>query len=384
MFSGELELTWGMQDFEAIRPYQDAEVPAALKRLVGDAELNRAVCVFLLPRLARRLPGLSRGLIRTYLACKTRNLTTVRDVQLFLSGYMARLINDTILELSIDGLHDLPTNQPYLFISNHRDIAMDSGLLNFVIHHAGHNTSRSAVGDNLLGEPYAADLMRLNKSFVVERSATGARAAYEALSRTSRYIRYSLEEGESVWIAQREGRAKDGFDRTDRALIKMLGFAYRDETQEFVELVRRVRIVPVAMSYELDPCDLQKAHELYVTEKFGSYTKPPDEDMRSIVAGMIGFKGRVHMHFAPPIQGDFGDAESLAAEIDRLIVAGLKAYPTQVRAAARLGLDVTSSVEEVAVVDAAFEARLKSCPTAEQPYLLASYANVFRNREELS
>ena len=249
-----------MQDFEGIRPYQDAEVAAVLKRLVSDEDLNRAVCVFLLPRLARWAPALARGLIRAYLTYRTRNLATVHDMQLFLSGYMARLIHETIHELSVDGLEDLPTDQAYLFISNHRDIVLDSGLLNYVIHHAGHKTSRSAVGDNLLAAPYAADLMRLNKSFVVQRSVSGARAVYELLSRTSHYIRHSLEEGESVWIAQREGRSKDGFERTVPALLKTLALAYRKDGDDVSELVRRVRIVPVAVSYELDPCDLRKAH----------------------------------------------------------------------------------------------------------------------------
>ncbi|MDH3641682.1 MAG: 1-acyl-sn-glycerol-3-phosphate acyltransferase [Gammaproteobacteria bacterium] len=372
-----------MQDFEGIRPYQDAEVAAVLKRLVSDEELNRAVCVLLLPRLARWAPALARGLIRAYLTYRTRNLATVHDMQLFLSGYMTRLIHETIHELSVDGLESLPTDAAYLFISNHRDIVMDSGLLNYVIHHAGHNTSRSAVGDNLLAEPYAADLMRLNKSFVVERSVTGNRAVYKMLSRTSHYIRHSLEEGESVWIAQREGRSKDGFDRTEPALLKMLALAYRKDGDDIDELVRRVRIVPVAVSYELDPCDLRKAHELCVTEQFGSYTKPPDEDLHSIVEGMIGFKGRVHMHFAAPIHGQFEDADALAREIDRLIVKGLKIFPTQVQAAARLGMEKTSTAPPIAEVEAAFEARLAKCPEAEQPYLLANYANVFRNREEL-
>ncbi len=373
-----------MQEFDAIRPYQDAEVPAVMKRLVADEDLNRAVCVFLLPWMAHRFPSFARGLIRTYLTYKTRNLATVYDVQLFFSDYMERLIDKTIVELSVSGLEELPTDQAYLFISNHRDIVMDSCLLNYVIYHAGYDTSRSAVGDNLLSEPYAADLMRLNKSFVVERSVTGKRAVYEALSQTSRYIRYSLEEGASVWIAQREGRSKDGFDRTDPALLKMLGLAYRAEVKDFTELVCRIRIVPVAISYELDPCDLRKAHELYLTEQFGSYTKPPDEDLHSIVEGMIGFKGRVHLHFSPPVHGEFGDVEALAREIDRLIVAGLKVYPTQVSAAERLGLEATSSVDAIASVDAAFQARLESCPAPEQPYLLASYANLLRNRAELS
>lgn len=379
-----------MQDFESIRPYRDAEVPAVIARLLRDENLPRAVSAFLLPRLYRRLPRLCRFLVRVYLQYKTRNLRTVGDVQLFLADYMARLVENTIVELTVDGLDRLSVDQSYLFISNHRDIVMDSGLLNFVMHRAGHSTSRIAVGDNLLGQPFAADLMRLNKSFVIQRGVSGTRAVFAALSRTSSYIRHSLEEGESVWIAQRQGRSKDGFDRTDPALLKMIALAYRKEARSFGDLLGRINLVPVAVSYELDPCDLRKAHELHVTKQSGAYTKPPDEDLRSIVEGMIGFKGRVHLHFAEPVTGQFDNADALALEIDRRIVAGLEVFPTHLRAAALLGLKTAvcredgSSRSELRSVSEAFEQRLRSCPEAEQPYLLAGYANVLRNRQELS
>lgn len=374
-----------MVDFEAIRPYEDPEVPGVVARLVEDAEVDRAVAVFLMPRLARAWPRLASALVRAYLRRKTRGLATVNDVQLFLEKYMARLMEETIVELTVDGLDNLSPGTPYLFISNHRDIVMDSGILNYTIHRAGHRTSRIAVGDNLFARPFAADLMRLNKSFVIERKVSGTRAVFAALSRTSHFIRQSLEEGESVWIAQREGRSKDGFDRTDPALLKMLGLAYRKEADSFGDLVERIRIVPVAVSYELDPCDLRKAHELHLTEREGSYTKPPDEDLQSIVEGMTGFKGRVHLHIGAPVTGDFESAEALAREIDRAIVAGLKIFPTQARAAARLGQPSCSAqAPELPEVTAAFEQRLAACPDGEKPYLLAAYANVLRNRRELS
>ncbi len=374
-----------MVDFEAIRPYRDPEVPGVVARLVEDAELDRAAAVYLMPRLARAWPRLSSALVRAYLRRKTRGLVTVNDVQLFLERYMARLIEETIVELTVDGLDHLSPGQPYLFISNHRDIVMDSGILNYTIHQAGHRTSHIAVGDNLFARPFAADLMRLNKGFVIERKVSGTRAVFAALSRTSHFIRQSLEAGESVWIAQREGRSKDGFDRTDPALLKMLGLAYRKEAKSFGELVARVRIVPVAVSYELDPCDLRKAHELYLTESEGSYVKPPDEDLQSIVDGMMGFKGRVHLHIGSPVTGDFESAEALAREIDRAIVAGLKIYPTQARASAQLGQPGCQvQMPELPEVTAAFERRLAGCPDAEKPYLLAAYANVLRNRRELS
>jgi 1-acyl-sn-glycerol-3-phosphate acyltransferase len=374
-----------MVDFEAIRPYEDAEVPAVVARLVEDPEIHRAVAVYLMPSLARTWPRLANVLVRAYLRRKTRALVTVNDVQLFLEKYMARLIEQTIVELSVDGLDRLSPGESYLFISNHRDIVMDSGILNYTIHQAGHRTSRIAVGDNLFAQPFAADLMRLNKSFVVERKVSGTRAVFTALSRTSHFIRQSLEEGESVWIAQREGRSKDGFDRTEPALLKMLSLAYRKEAESFGDLVARIRIVPVAVSYELDPCDRRKAHELYLTEREGSYTKPPDEDLQSIVEGMTGFKGRVHLHIGAPITGTFDDAEALAGEIDRAIVAGLTIFPTQAQAAAWLGQPTCNvPMPELPEVTAAFEQRLADCPDAEKPYLLAAYANVLRNRRELS
>ncbi len=374
-----------MVDFEAIRPYRDAEVPGVVARLVEDAELDSAVAVYLMPRLARTWPRLASALVRAYLRRKTRTLATVNDVQLFLEKYMARLIEETIVELTVDGLDDLSPGEPYLFISNHRDIVMDSGILNYTIHQAGHRTSRIAVGDNLFARPFVADLMRLNKSFVIERQVSGTRAVYAALSRTSQFIRQSLEEGESVWIAQREGRSKDGFDRTDPALLKMLGLAFRKEAESFGDLVARIRIVPVAVSYELDPCDLRKARELYLTDREGSYTKPSDEDLLSIVEGMMGFKGRVHLHIGAPIAGAFDDAEALACEIDRAIVTGLKIFPTQARAAERLREPTcTVSMPELPDVTAAFEQRLAGCPDEEKPYLLAAYSNVLRNRRELS
>ncbi len=374
-----------MQDFEGIRPYRDDEVARVIDRLAGDPELNHAVCVFLLPGLERRAPALAHWLMRLYLKWQSRRYRNVAEFQTFLTGHMARLIDDTIEELTVEGLEQLPTDVPYLFISNHRDIFMDAGLVNFVINRAGHETARSAVGDNLLSRRFAADLMRLNKSFVVERSASGARAVYAALSRTSHYIRHSLAEGHSVWIAQRQGRSKDGFDRTDPALVKMLGLAYRDDRLEPGELVRQMHIVPVAISYELDPCDRIKAHELFVTDREGSYSKPTDEDLISIVEGMSGYKGRVHLRFSAPLQGEFADPQAVAHAIDREIVTGMRVFPTHVQAAREQGTGLEcDTVAPLPEVEARFAERLTSCPAAERPYLLAGYANLLRNRQEFN
>jgi len=373
-----------MQNFEYIRPYRDDEVAGVINRLAHDPALLRAAAAFFAPRLSRWAPWVARQLASRSIQRRTAGLDSVRAVQIWLAEYMARVIRDTIAELTVEGIEHLPADRPYLFLSNHRDIVMDSALLNYLLHGAGHRTARVAVGDNLLSERYAADLMRLNKSFVIERSASGSRALYKAVNRTSSYIRHSLEEGESVWIAQREGRAKDGFDRTDPALLKMLSLAYRKELGSFGELLTRLSLVPVSVSYELDPCDLRKAHELCSAERHGAYVKRAGEDLASMVDGITGYKGRVHFHVAPPLKAELADPEGMAATLDRIIVGGMRIFPTHVEAARRMGVKCADSeVEVLPRAMRAFEARLEACPEAERPYLLAGYGNLIRNRRTL-
>lgn len=373
-----------MHEFDAIRPYRDDEADEVIARLCRDPDLLRAAAAFYAPQLSRWLPWFARRATGRFIALRTRHLHSVSDVQNWLSGHMARVIRDTIDELTVDGLEHLEPGQPYLFLSNHRDIVMDSALLNFLLYRAGHETMRIAVGDNLLGQPCAADLMRLNKSFVVQRRVTGAKALLKALSLTSGYIRHSLEEGVSIWIAQREGRAKDGLDRTDPALLKMLSLAWRNDSAGFADFVQRVKLVPVAVTYELDPCDRRKAHELCITARSGSYTKAPDEDLNSMVDGIVGYKGRVHLTVSRPMTGDFADADALAREIDRCIVGGLRVFPTHRDAAARLDLDLdVATPPPLPKVMASWNERLDGCPAEELPFLLAAYANVIRNKVEL-
>ncbi|MCY4212423.1 MAG: hypothetical protein OXF68_02230 [Gammaproteobacteria bacterium] len=374
----------GMVDFEGIRPYQDGEVPGVLARLARDADLQAVLGQYLFPRATRLLPQLGRLLGGRLLRRLASRLRTVRDVQLFLSGHMEALIDKTILDFSVSGVERLSPGTPYLFISTHRDIIMDTGLVNFAIHRAGHATTRIAIGDNLLGKHYAADLMRLNKSFVIERSVTGAKAVYRALNRTSAFIRASLEAAESVWIAQREGRAKDGLDRTDPALVKMLTLAWRKEAADPCGLCGCINIVPVAITYELDPCALRKARELCITDLHGKYDKPDGEDFSSIVEGMLGFKGRVHLHFGAPVEGSFDSPQALADAIDREIVDGLKVFPTHLEAARRLGDEaLPHAVASDARVEAAFQEQISACPLAQQPYFLQQYANLIRNKRRL-
>ena len=389
-----------MPNFESIRPYRDEEVPSVVRRLTASAALRDGIASFLFPRLYIFSAVATRHFTSIMLRIRARKLRTVYDVQMMVGRFIDHMVAASVDALSWSGLAQLDPAKPYLFISNHRDITLDSALLNRVLHEEGFPTCQIAVGDNLFGTPHADDLMRLNRGFLVERSATGPKATYRALLRTSSYIRHSIETGASVWIAQREGRAKDGFDRTEPALIKMLALAWRSSGEgvkpdPIQELLQQVQIVPVAISYELDPCDLMKTDELHDIATQGCFVKDDGADLASITKGMRGYKGRVHVHFAAPLVGVPATADDVAAAMDRSIVGGLKVYPPNTNAWAiqqgALG-DATAGEgpADGTIVEAPnakalsyFTQRLSRVAANKQPYLLMQYANLLRNRYEL-
>ncbi|MEZ7819083.1 MAG: 1-acyl-sn-glycerol-3-phosphate acyltransferase [Pseudomonadales bacterium] len=373
-----------MSEYDSIRPFLDHEVPSVIQRLVTSPELAIAASELAMPKLlANNIAG--QTLTRLLLLYKTRGLKTIRDCQKLVTHYFDQVVARSIDNLSVSGLEHLDPNKPYLFISNHRDILMDSSLINYLIQQAGHDTCRMAVGDNLLSNSLAADLMRLNKSFIVERDVDGMRAYYRALTKTSGYIRHSLDEGVSVWIAQREGRAKDGFDRTDPALLKMLLLAYRDEDAPLSALLTEVQIVPVSVSYEVDPCGIKKAEELVAIARNGVYEKSEHEDLQSMILGLMGYKGRVHLSFARPISGLEGleEVEQLAERLDKDIVSNYRTFPTHRYAAKTLagGQDDEATSTDKALL--ALKADLALCGTEEKANLLQQYANVWENRKAL-
>ena len=289
-----------MQDFDAIRPYRDDEVPTVVGRWRSDPRIIDSAARLVTPGLARMAPWIAHALTRVVIGWKSRGFQSIEDFQLFLSHYFAQLLKDTVSGFTVSGVDELDPEGAYLYISNHRDIVMDTGLVNYSVHKAGFDTPEAAVGDILFTDPLATDLMRLNKSFVIERSVEGKRAIYRALTRTSSYIRHTLESDHSVWIAQREGRAKDGFDRTEPALLKMLALAWRKDADTFGALLEKVALIPVSISYELDPCDRRKAHELAVIAREGRYKKAENEDLSSIIEEVSSHDG---LHRATVLEG---------------------------------------------------------------------------------
>ena len=368
-----------------IRPYHDDEVAAVLAKLANNRELLDALTLYRLPRLNRALPWLARGLASLAIRRQARGVTSVHEFQLRVADYMEHMIRTSTDHFRIEGLENLDPDTAYLFIGNHRDISLDPAFVNFALHQVGRNTVRIAIGDNLLKKPYVNDLMRLNKSFIVPRALRGKRAMLAAYQKLSGYIRHSIvEDNHSIWMAQREGRAKDGIDRTDPAIIKMMTMARRQEDRRapIGDAIAELRMVPVSISYEYDPCDLQKARELHAMDTHGEYAKSEFEDIQSIVAGITGHKGRVELRFGTPLGADFDTPEAVAAEIDRQVMSGYHLFPSHYLALEALGdAPELLDMSEVSDVDRArFQARLSEVPDELRHWWLAQYANPVRHK----
>jgi len=367
--------------FADIRPYRDDEVAAVLTRLLHNSEFLSTLAVYRLGRVASLMPGVMRLLVRYLLAREVRGVSDVRSMQLIIERYMTRMIERATGGFSVSGLERLDPTRPHLFMSNHRDIAMDPAFTNYALHCSGRETARIAIGDNLLTKPWVSDLMRLNKSFIVKRSVSGPRELLAASKTLANYIQYSLlEEKSPVWIAQREGRAKDGVDRTEPVIIKMLAMSRDKRNQEFSEHIQSLGIVPVAISYELDPCDAMKANELFQRSTEGRYEKGEQEDVASIAQGISGEKGRVHVSFGTPLSGGLDTPDAIASEVDRQVISQYCLHPTNLYAYRRLyGKDAPVPqelyLEEGDCSEAAFDARIEAMPEAHRPYALGIYAN---------
>jgi len=383
-----------MDSFDDIRPYGDGEVRPVVDRLLQDEALARALAKFKHPLLFRFLPGWVAGKVQAALREETAHVQTIHDVQLVIEKYLDKLIEDTTTGLTSEGLDTLDTAQPYLFISNHRDITMDPALVNYMIYHHGLDTLQIAIGDNLLKRPFLTDLMKLNKSFIVKRSVQG-RDLLKASKQLSAYIHHCIKSDNNVWIAQREGRAKDGIDKTETAIIKMLHMADRESTLRLSlqESMNSLNIVPVSISYEYDPCDRYKAEELYTIDTTGKFEKDENSDVRSILTGIVGDKGDVHVTFGSRmVFPDAVTAEGVARELDARIISSYKLHAVNYLAMEMVkkdSMDLSTlpallglSASEIGRKRREFQERLNSMPKHLQPYVLNMYANpVIRKAE---
>ena len=373
-----------MSGFDQIRPYNDDEVKDVLDRLTRNPELVSTLVKFRFSNWPTWSHGALVWGLQKILKSRAQKIKTIRDFQLQIESYMQQMINTSTSKLTFSGVDELDLKQPCLFISNHRDIALDPAFVNWALHINGFDTVHIAIGDNLLTKDWVSDLMRLNKCFIVNRSAESKRDKLKASKELSAYIHHSLKQEQAhTWIAQKEGRAKDGNDRTNPAIISML-MLNKPKEMDFGDYLKELRIVPVAISYEFDPCDAAKAQELYQQEKEGVYEKEDHEDVKSISMGITGSKGHVHLHFGTPIvsnaNGSFNSAKDVALEVDRQIHQGYHLMATNVLAAQKLKLPVEQLLKQVDLDASEFEQRLSQYPEAIQAKMLAMYAEPVRNQ----
>ena len=278
--------------FDDIRPYYSEEIPQAMERIAG-SEFFPLLASYVFPGEDVAAVGRMVGSIGT-------SEDFQRMVMLPMGG---QVIERSISAFTYSGLENLDRDTSYLFVSNHRDIVLDSALMQRILYLNGHRTTEITFGANLMSNQLVIDIGKANKMFKVERG--GSRVEFYQSSRhLSDYIRHCIsEKGASVWIAQRNGRTKDGVDATDAGLVKMLSLS---GCPQLDKAVGSLRIVPVSVSYQWEPCDILKALELYQSRR-GPYVKKPGEDMNSIITGIMEFKGRMHVHFSPPVgESDLG------------------------------------------------------------------------------
>ena len=363
--------------FDDIRPYRDDEIPAAMQRIVNDQYF---------PAVARYVyPDNTVDEVKSILlGCHT--------IYEFQSTVMKQ-VNEQVIGRTTDGLtyggiERLDPSKSYLFISNHRDIVLDSCMLMYILHQNGHRIGEITFGSNLMRGQMVIDIGKSNKMFKVERGGS-PRQMYVNSIHLSDYIRYALvEKKESIWIAQRNGRTKDGLDRTDQGLIKMLGLS---GGKDRIKALADMNIVPVSVSYEWESCDILKALELYASRDGKPYVKKPGEDLNSILTGITQPKGRVHIEICEQltaddlraIPADYVDAQfrhSVAEIMDKRICGGYRLYPNayiahDIRSGSRLYADYYTQEQYNAFISRLAELEKYGSDPVLKDIFLGIYAN---------
>lgn len=315
-----------IHDFDEIRPYEEGEMKEALNQLLNDRHFNKMIQGF--------IPWLPKGLRNGIIKLMFLGVKTPLDFQLRFMQHIVRYV----LKKHARGHsfnHDTVSNRGnYLFISNHRDIVLDSAILDLMLYEAHFPTTcEIAIGDNLLIYPWIKTLVRMNKAFIVRRNIK-AKELLESSLLMSRYIHYSItQKKENIWIAQREGRAKDSSDHTQESVLKMLE---KGGEGSVLENLKELNIVPLTISYEYDPCDYLKAQEFQQKRDDPSWKKSKQDDLDNMKIGILGYKGHVHYRTGVPVNEWIDELKDLpktevfkeiALRMDEAIHSGYMLYP---------------------------------------------------------
>jgi hypothetical protein len=364
-----------MSKFDSIRPFYDAEANAAIRQIIDDPMLE-AMMGFTFPDKNPKI--WKEMMLQTH---------SLRDFQIkFIYPALMQVLKKSSDGLTTGGFEALKPNTAYRYISNHRDIILDTSLLNACIFEKGLVMTTSAIGDNLIKKPFLHTLSRLNRNFAIQRKLTG-RALFESSLMVSEYIRNSLlSENRSVWTAHREGRTKDGNDITQKGVLKMLTLAEGGENP--FGLFEKIQIVPVSISYEYDPTDTLKMPELLAKSRDEKYVKQENEDFVNLLRGLLGTKKRIHIQVNGVLDQEVKaiagmeipqqeKLSKLATVLDEKIWSGYRLWPSNYIAHDLLyGNEDFSSFYSKAEKDA-FENRLLGKLDTSNPALLKSFLSMY-------
>lgn len=366
-----------MQRFDAIRPFYDSEVNVAIHSAVNHP-MMKALMSFTFPDVDEE-----------QWKSQLKKTHSIRDFQCnFIYQSAQKVLEKSSDGLTTSGFETLEPNTSYLFISNHRDIILDTTLLNVSLFDHGLVMTASAIGDNLVKKPFLKTLSQLNRNFLVQRGLS-PRDLLESSKLMSDYIRQLLlRENRSVWIAQREGRTKDGNDATHPGVLKML--AMGSDESNLMGYFKKVKIVPVSISYEYDPTDALKMPQIIAQANDEIYIKDKNEDFITLLSGIIGQKKRIHIHvgtvlnseldlIAQDFQNSNKQLQALAQTIDESIIKGYKLWPTNYIARDLLHSSDAYSNLYTTNEKALFERRLEMRIDENNPQMMESFLAMYAN-----
>lgn len=386
-----LIITGDEKDFDQLRPYNDDEIHAAIDSLLHDRQFSRI--------LKGALPILPLGITRGLLKLTTLGIDSTLRFQMRI---MRPIVNHVLRKCSTGRTFQYTGIQPgkerYTFLSNHRDIVLDSAILDIMLYNNGFPTTcEIAIGDNLLIYPWIRTLVRLNKAFIVHRNIS-RHELYESSMLISRYMHHVInKKHENIWIAQREGRAKDSSDQTQVSLLKMLSMSGNDP----LERIKELNIVPLAISYEYDPCDYLKAKEFQQKRDDAGWKKSKQDDLMNMKTGIFGQKGHIHYQTARPVNTWIDELKGLdkaeffaelASRLDREIHHNYRLFPGNYVADDLLSGTPAHANHYTHKEKLAFEKYIKErmvlidLPNRDEAFLreklLTMYANPVRNYEK--
>ena len=371
-----------MSKFDAIRPFYDSEVNAALKSSVNHP-MMKAMMNFTFPTVDDEV--WKTKLIETH---------SIRDFQCnFIYKSVQKVLEKSSDGLTTSGFEKLEPNTSYLFISNHRDIILDTCLLNVSLLDHGLVMTASAIGDNLVKKAFLLTLSKLNRNFVVQRGLSPRELLVSSKNMSEYISNLLLHENRSVWIAQREGRTKDGNDATNSGVLKMLSMG--SDEKDIMNYFKRIKIVPVSLSYEYDPTDALKMPQLLAEAKQEIYIKEKNEDFMTLLSGIIGQKKRIHIHIGDILEAEIDEIKSLednpnkqiqllTQKVDDSILKSYKLWPTNYIAYDMLyntnKFEQQYTLEEKQLFQRRLELRIDDNSSVLKEGFLAMYANPVVNK----